>query len=401
MLTVAEALEIVLKRCAALAPQVTPLLPDSLGLVLAEDVGADRDMPPFDKSMMDGYAVRAADLASGVATFGVVGERMAGEADEHTIGPREAVRIMTGAPMPAGADAVVMVEHSRVLDGNRVELREPGVRPGLNVLPRGREMRAGDVVVRQGSWLRPPEAGLLATVGRTEVLVTPRPRVAVVSTGDEIVEPSEQPGPSQIRNGNGPMLVALVLRAGGRPEYLGIARDEPAVLKEILGKGLQADVLVISGGVSAGDRDLVPDVLAGLGVEAHFHKVAMKPGKPLLFGSRGETLVFGLPGNPVSAFVCFELFVRPALARLMGNYGARPPFVSAVLAGHFDHRSDRPTYHPAVLRETDTGREARLVSWFGSADLRGLAEANSLALLPPGELRLEPGTPVPVLRTDG
>lgn len=401
MLSVAEALEIVLGRCGPLPSEVTRILPDGLGLVLAEDVCTDLDVPPFDKAMMDGYAVLAADLAGGGATLRVAGEQMAGQAAPARLGAGEAVRIMTGAPIPAGADAVVMVERTRLLDGNRVEVHEPRARPGLNVLPRGREMRAGDVAVGSGTLLRPPEIGLLATVGRTEVRAVPPPRVAVAATGDEVVEPAQAPGPSQIRNSNGPLLTAQVLRAGGRPEYLGIARDVPADLKEVLRRGLEADVLAVSGGVSAGDRDLVPGTLRELGVEAHFHKVAMKPGKPVLFGSRGGTLVFGLPGNPVSAFVCFELFVRPALARLGGHSVCGPETVTAALAEDVVHRSDRPTYHPAVVRESPSGNDVWLVPWFGSADLRGLARANALAVLPPGEHHLARGTAVPVLRTDG
>jgi len=224
--------------------------------------------------------------------------------------------------------------------------------------------------------------------------------VAILSTGDEVVEADQLPGPGQIRNGNGPMLLAQVSRAGGLPRYLGIARDRLDALRPKVAEGLRSAVLVLSGGVSAGKLDLVPGVFEELGVQAHFHKVEMKPGKPVFFGTCDQTLVFGLPGNPVSALVCFELFVRPALRRLLGHADAGPRLVQATLTEDFAYKTDRPTYHPAWLELCDHGWRVRAVPWFGSPDLRGLTGANAFAVFAAGDHRFRAGEAVSVLRTE-
>jgi molybdopterin molybdotransferase len=399
MRTVAEAQAIVLGHTRPLPPAAVALSAAPLGSVLAEHVVSDLDMPPYDKAMMDGYAVRCADLAAGRATLAVIEEVTAGRTPQRTVGPGEATRIMTGAPMPAGADAVVMVERTR-LDGDRVVIEDRPPAAGQNVMPCGREMRSGETILAAGTVLRPQEFGLLATVGRGTVKVYPAPRVTVLSTGDEVVEADERPGPGQIRNGNGPMLCAQVARAGGRPHYLGIARDRLESLRPLVIEGLRADVLLLSGGVSAGKLDLVPGVLEEAGVQAHLHKVAMKPGKPAFFGTRGDTRVFGLPGNPVSALVCFELFVRPALRRLAGHAEAGPFSVRAALAEDFAYRTDRPTYHPAWLEMTDAGWRVRAVPWFGSPDLRGLTRSNAFVVFPVGDHQHQAGQVFEVLRVE-
>lgn len=396
MLKVAEALALVLKHARPLAARRTPLA-DALGLVLAEDVASDIDMPPYDKSMMDGFAVRS---DSGAGPLAVIEEVTAGKTPQRPVGPGQATRIMTGAPIPAGADAVVPIEKTRTPADNQVELLDK-LSPGLNILPRAREMRRGEVVLRSGLLLAPHDIGILATVGRPAVETLPRPQVAVLSTGDEVVEADQVPGPSQIRNSNGPMVVAQAARAGAMPRYLGIARDQLDSLRALVSEGLQSPMLVLSGGVSAGKLDLVPGVLQELGVEAHFHKVEMKPGKPVFFGTRGETLVFGLPGNPVGALVCFELFVRPALRRLMGRANAGPPVVSAALAEDFTYKTDRPTYYPAKLESDDSGWRIRPVAWFGSADLRALSGTNALVLLPAGNHVHPAGQRFPTISCEG
>jgi molybdopterin molybdotransferase len=394
MLNVDEALGAVLGQCSPLPPRPCPLA-DALGCVLAEDVAADIDLPPFDKALMDGYAVRASDLAA-TRRLRVGEEITAGRTPTRPLGPGEAAMIMTGAPLPGGADAVVMVERTR-RDGADVVIDGPEVVPGQNRLPRGREMRAGEVVLYGGEVLNPPRLGLLASVGRTSAVVFRRPRVLVVSTGDELVEPGQVPGPGQIRNSNATLLRALAASAGGDADVLPTAPDEPSALRDILARGLGADVLLISGGVSAGNRDLVPSALEALAVRRVFHKIRLKPGKPLWFGTGPErpegrpgALVFGLPGNPVSGVVGFLLFVRPALDRLAARSMPIEPTLPVRLATPYTHAGDRPTYHPARF----TGSEPRVVApldWAGSADLRTVAAADGFAIFPAGDRRYEAG----------
>ncbi len=394
MIEVTEALEIIFRHVRPLPPQSHA---PALGRVLAEDVASDLDMPPFDKAMMDGYAVRAADLTAGPRVLEVIEEITAGRVPTKPVGPGQAARIMTGAPMPADADAVVMVERCETVSETSVRINGP-VEANQNVQARAQDMRRGDRVLSAGTLLRAQEIGLLAIVGRASVLVHPVPRVAVLATGDELVEPDHAPGEGQIRNSNGPMLLAKAAAAGGLPHYLGIGRDNVSHLWQLIGEGLTHDVLLLSGGVSAGKLDLVPEVLRELGVEAHFHKIRMKPGKPLFFGTRGEALVFGLPGNPVSTFVCFDLFVRPALRRLSGLPAEPPPFARLPLAQDFRYATDRPTYHPAKIEAGAVGDQVRPVPWSGSADLRALTAANALMLLPPGDYSYRKGAAMSVLR---
>jgi molybdopterin molybdotransferase len=364
---------------------------------LAEDVASDLDMPPFDKALMDGYALRTADLLETGAILTVVEEIPAGQTPQKKVGVGQAARIMTGAAMPAGADAVVMIERTELLEGQRVRIHERPAKAGQNILPRGREMRSGETVLAAGAVLRPQEFGLLATVGKATFSIYRQPRVALLSTGDEVVEPPGMPGPGQIRNSNASMLMAQIARAGGLPFYLGIARDTLESLRPLVIQGLTADCFLLSGGVSAGKFDLVPGVLQELGVEPIFHKVAMKPGKPFYFGVRGETLVFGLPGNPVSSLVGFELFVRPSIRVARGCQQPGPRLLNARLATDYIYKTDRPTYHPAHLEAADNGFRVTPVPWFGSPDLRAVTQANVFAVFPVGENRLREGETVSVL----
>jgi molybdopterin molybdotransferase len=401
MLQVAEAQAVILQHARPLAPQMVTVTSEVLGRVLAEDVASDIDMPPYDQSMMDGFAVRTADLSTGSAILTVIEEVMAGRTPQLPVASGEATRIMTGAPLPAGADAVIPVERTRMLDGQRVQIDEPRPSAGKNILAQAKQMRRNEPVLPAGTVLRPQTIGLLAMVGRTSVQVYPSPTVAVIPTGDEVVEAEQMPGPGQIRNSNGPMLLAQVSRAGGLPRYLGIARDRVESLRPLIAEGLKSSVLVLSGGVSAGKLDLVPGVLQELGVQAHFHKVEMKPGKPVLFGTHAEgTLVFGLPGNPVSSLVCFELFVRPAIRRLRGRSDPVPELVPMPLAEDFLYVTERPTYHPARVEAGPDGWRVRPVPWFGSADLRALAQTDALVLLPSGNQTHRAGQMFPVLRAE-
>ncbi|SIO14164.1 molybdopterin molybdochelatase [Singulisphaera sp. GP187] len=404
LLTVDEALHAIRERAAHLKPRPC-VLAEALGCVLAEDVTADLDLPPFDKALVDGYAVRASDLVAGECRLAVGEEIVAGRTPTRALAPGEAAAIMTGAPLPPDADAVIMVEKTR-RDGADVLLEGGLVRPGQNRLLRGREMRAGDVVLRKGEPLNAPKLGLLASVGRAKVLVFPRPRVAIVPTGDELVEPDVVPGPGQIRNSNAVMLQALTGATGAEVRTFPIAPDEPAGLRSLLERGLNFDVLTITGGVSAGNRDLVPEALASLGVTRVFHKVRVKPGKPLWFGvgpPRGDApgaLVFGLPGNPVSGIVGFLLFVRPALLALASQRAESLPLMSRRrLARAFVHSSDRPTYFPARLSAESAAAEAAIepLDWAGSADLRTVAQADGFAVFAAGDRHYQAGEVVEFL----
>jgi molybdopterin molybdotransferase len=309
----------------------------------------------------------------------------AGQTPQRRLGVGEVTRIMTGAPLPEGSDAVIMIERSRAVDDRQVHLDEQP-QPEQNILRRGQEMRAGAVVLRAGQLIRPQEVGVLAAVGCTLASMYPRPSVAILPTGNELTAVGKRPRAGEIRESNGLMLHALMEQTGASAKLLGVARDTQDSLKSLIAEGLNANVLVLTGGVSAGKLDLVPDVLAGMGVKVFVHQVAMKPGKPMLFGvHKNGTLVFGLPGNPVSTWVCFELFVGPALRRLAGHAEPGPFWTAAVLDQDFAYRASQPTYHPARIRLDGPSVHFRPVPWFGSADLAGSAAANGLVLFSAGD----------------
>jgi molybdopterin molybdotransferase len=407
MISVDEALRLVLSHAQVNPPRRLPAA-EALGLVLAEEVVSDVDSPPHDKSLVDGYALRSNDFARGQTELMVVEQIMAGDVPRRALAAGQCSQIMTGAPLPPGADAVVMWEQTTTVGEpvSRVRIAEPNIRPGQNVMPRAASFARGQVLLRAGHELRPIELGLLAEVGRGEVTVVPRPVVAVLATGNELVAPGCQPGPGQIRNSNTSLLLAAARRAGAVGVDLGIGRDEPEELARLLSEALVADVVLVSGGVSAGVLDLVPAVLARLRVEQIFHRVRVRPGKPLWFGvsparpAEGKEmakLVFGLPGNPVSGLVTFELFVRPALARLAGHRDFLRATTRARLVCDHEHRGDRPTYHPARLEAADGEWIVRPLAWRGSGDLAALVEANSLALLVAGDYSLTKGATIEVL----
>lgn len=390
MLEIERALSLILERARPRAPGRLGL-DQALGRVLAEDVVSDIDSPPYDKALMDGYAVIASDLRGGRGELMVVDEVAAGDMPCEPLKSGMATRIMTGAPVPRGADAIVVNECCQMDEVGgitTVRIDDRDVRPGQHILGRGRSVRRGETVLQIGRRLSAIDVGLLAEVGRTQVQIHAAPRVAVLPTGSELVPACDVPGPSQIRNSNGPMLCALVNSAGGQPVDLGIARDTESELVRQMNLGLQEDILILSGGVSAGDFDLVPHVLRDLGVEQVFHGVRLKPGRPLWFGvlshAKGSRLVFGLPGNPVSGLVCFELFVRPAITALAALPQVSRPMIAARLSDPFCHAGTRPTYFPVRLEDAGDQTLARLLDWKGSADLRTLACADGLALFPAG-----------------
>jgi molybdopterin molybdotransferase len=399
MLTVKQALDAVLNVARALPSSERPLT-HALGCVLDEEIAADIDSPPFDKALVDGYAVRTSDLQGPEPRLAIGEVITAGRLPSRPLLPGETAVVMTGAPVPAGCDAVVMHEKTRTED-RHVVIEEPAVRPAQNLLARGREMRAGSIVVARQSILNPARLGVLASVGRTTVRIVPRPTAAIVPTGDELVEPSQVPGPGQIRNSNTIMLQALASQSGVDAEMSPIAADEEASLRKVLAEGLTRDVLMVTGGVSAGQRDLVPGVLESLGVRCIFHKIRLKPGKPLWFGvgpsrpDRDGSLVFGLPGNPVSVLVGFLLFVKPALRVLAGLPHHAGSCQTARLARGFNHRGDRPTYHPVKVANALSGLTERLVieplAYLGSADLCSVAQADGFAAFEAGDRDYAPG----------
>lgn len=402
MLEVSEALDAILLHSRPL-PAVRNSIVDACGSVLAEDVASDVDSPPYSKSLMDGYAVRSDDFTNGSAVLSVLEEITAGTLPTKEISPGKTSRVMTGAPIPEGADAVVRIEKSELIaegGGERVRLDGP-VKSGQSILSQGTVTRAGEIILRKGHLLQPSAIGLLAEAGMAEVSVIRPPRVAVLGTGNELVSHSVKPAPAQIRNSNSPMLLAFLVSSGAIALDLGTARDDVSELEKSLARGMEeADVLVITGGVSAGILDLVPSVLGQLGVTQVFHKVRLKPGKPIWFGTRTAdnhtTLVFGLPGNPVSTLVCFELFVRQALNVLAGRRkGSRQP-IRGRLRQPYEQRGDRPTYHPSKVTRGLENVEAEPLPWQGSADLRALADANALIHFPAGDANYESGDEVDV-----
>jgi molybdopterin molybdotransferase len=379
MIPVEEALEIVLREAKAL-PVEEVALDDALSRVLAGDVASDVDLPPFHRAAMDGYALRARDVAGAPAALEVVGEVRAGQWPDLTVGPGQAVRIMTGAPVPPGADSVQQIEKTQPLDEFRVTILS-AVAAGANVAPRGSEVRAGDVVLARGRVIDPAAIAVLASAGQARVRVARRPVVALLVTGDEIVDVSASPAPGQIRNSNGPAVAAQARLAGAEVRLLGVAPDRQDATVVALRAGLAADVLVVSGGVSAGDYDLVEPALLELGATFLFTKVAVKPGAPLVFGRRGATLVFGLPGNPVSAQVTFDLFVRPALLRMQGATVVSRPRVTVELLAGVKNRSGRKSHVPARVRFEGGRLVARPLRSMGSGDLAAHARANALVVI--------------------
>jgi len=367
---------------------------DALGCVLAQEVKTDREYPPFDRSTRDGYAVRSKEAAAG-ATLKCVGEIKAGDTVEEALAPGTCLQIMTGAALPAAADAVVMIEHTQ-REGDVVRF-ERAAQVGQNIVPRGSEAAAGQTVLRPGTRLGYAELALAAQVGAVNLQCAKRPRVAILSTGDEVVLANETPGRFQIRNSNSVSLAAQVRLAGGDPVVLGNARDNVEELGEKIERGLQEDVLVLSGGVSMGKYDLVEKVLKAMGAEFFFDAVAIRPGRPAVFGRCNGKPVFGLPGNPVSTMVTFELFVVPAMDLLSGAEGRPLPFVEARLGEPLKEKPGLAHFLPARMEWHGTLREVKPLKWQGSGDIAALAQANCFLVAPANEGSIAAGEPVSVL----
>jgi molybdopterin molybdotransferase len=397
MISFEQALNILEEKLAASRSPTTEVLPldEACGRILAEDVAADRDYPPFHRALRDGFAVRAADVAAPPAVLRLLGEVRAGKHFAGAVGAGECVYITTGAPLPAGADAVAMVEHAEAYD-DQIRIQR-AVRPEENVVQQGSEAPTGARVLPRGRRLGAGELGLLAAVGKSRLTVFARPVVAILPTGDEVVPVDQRPEWFQIRNSNAIALSAQVAAAGGIPRRLGIAPDRLETLRDMIPEGLNADLLLLSGGVSLGKYDFVERALAELGAEFWFQGVALRPGKPLVFGRVGGKFFFGLPGNPVSTFVTFELFVRPAIATLGGASFETPIFLRARLARPFDHKTGLTAFLPARLERQSGDPVVSLVGWQGSGDLVGVAAANCFLVVHPGETSLAAGDWVDVL----
>jgi len=393
----AKVTEILCARPSAPGTEIVDLVASlacALGRVLAEDVVADRDSPPFHRSTRDGYAVRSADAAQPGARLRLIGESRAGFAFDGALHAGECVRIMTGAAVPAGADAVVMQEYARV-DGNSIVLERTAA-SAQNFVVAGAESRAGDVLVSRGARLGYAELAIAAQAGRSALRVNRRPAVAILSTGDEIVAVKETPGAFQIRNSNSISLGAQVALAGGEPVSLGNARDEITELRARIEQGLASDILVLSGGVSVGTYDLVEQVLRELGAEFFFDSVAIRPGKPAVFGwCRGKP-VFGLPGNPVSTMVTFELFVALAIEILSGAQ-PRVPFRKAMLAHAVSEKTPLAHFLPARVSWSSGDPLVETIPWQGSGDLGAVVRGNCFLVVRGERQQLNAGEWVDIL----
>jgi len=382
-------------------------LDDAAERVLAEPVLADRDLPPFPRSTRDGYAVRSADLRNLPALLEVIGEVRAGEKPDKipaSIGVGQALSIMTGAPVPAGADAVVMVEYT-LQRGRQVEVTR-GAETGENIVARAAEASHGAVLAERGSRLTEASIALAASVGKSKLAVYRRPKVAVLTTGDEIVEVDADPGPTQIRNSNGHSLAVQIRRAGGDPVPFPIAPDELIGLRRSIEQGLASDLLLMTGGVSMGRYDLVEQVLAELHTEFFFTGAKIQPGRPVVFGrgtsyARAEqkpsTYFFGLPGNPVSTMVTFELFARPMLEALAGMSPRKLVFLYAKLKSEIHVKPGLRRFLPATMSGEFENSEVALVPWQGSGDVAATARANCYVVIPLDRERISAGEFVPVM----
>lgn len=401
MIDYGEALREVVAKARPLAGESVPLA-KALGRTLARDIRAGENIPPFSKATMDGYAVRAADTGpapgGGAAELDVTEDLPAGRVSRRPLRPGEAARIMTGAPLPTVSDAVVMVEDTERA-GGRVRILRPAS-PGDNIGESGEDVRKGDLVLERGDIIGPAEVGMLAALGHAAAWVARRPMVAVIATGDEIVEPGQKARRGQIRNSNGHSLLAVSLQAGAAAAYLGIARDSNASLERKIRRAERADILVLSGGVSVGDHDLVKNGLGDAGVRPVFWQVRIKPGKPVFFGVRGRQLVFGLPGNPASALVTFHLFVRPAVDRMLGRKTVGLRAGKAVLGQTVTMKPGRTQFLRAAA--AGDGPELRVIPYPDqkSGVLRSMVRSRVLIMVGAEVARIDEGQTVDVLFID-
>ncbi len=393
-----EAQRIVLASTPTLGLEKISIL-DALGRVLGEDIVAERDNPPWNNSAMDGFAVRWEDIKQEHAiqkpvSLTVIEDVPAGKMPTQSVGPGQAIRIMTGAPIPKGADTVLKVEDTEHTP-NSVRVFKPEAQ-GANIRPQGEDVKKGECIIAKGTQIRPGEAGMLAILAKSFVFVYQRPRVAILSTGDELADLDERFSEEKIINSNSYGIAAAVQEAGGIPFLLGIARDTPAALKEKMSHGLTADILVLSGGVSMGDYDFTKTVFHELGAEMNFWKLAIRPGQPLAFGKIQGKLAFGLPGNPVSSMVTFEQLVRPAMLKMSGHLTYGRPVLQAIFQEKFSKRTDRRHFLRGVLTQEEGVFKVRTTGAQGSGILTSMVKANCLIDIPVEVERVSPGDLVSV-----
>ena len=398
-LSVSEAQQCILESVEIPGPEQVRL-EQSLGRVLAGDIRANRDLPPYDVSAMDGFAVRSADLSNAPAALAIIEDIKAGDMPSKAVQSGQCARIMTGAPMPQGADAVIRVEDTQALPESGVQIRI-AVKPGNDVRPQGENMRNGEVVLAAGSEITPGAIGILATVKAAQMHVYRRPRVAILSTGNELEALDEPLDPDKIPDSNSYALMAQMQALGIEPVMLGIARDDPGELAKYLKRGLEYDVLLVSGGTSVGVHDYVRPTIEALGVQMRFWRVAMRPGHPMAFGTLSNTAVFGLPGNPVSSMVCVEQFVIPALRRMMGFRRLYRRTVTARLAHPVKMRPGRTEFIRVVLSRDNDGYVASSTGTQSSGVLLSMAKADGLLVVSPDSTGLAAGEQVTVQLLDG
>jgi len=402
MIPVKEARDIVLRRVPILGTEKVELF-SVLGRVLAEDISAPHAVPPYNNSAMDGYAVRAEDLRSASRDTPVVLEVLddlpAGYVSKHRVEVRQAIRIMTGAPIPDGANAIVRVEDTERAEENKVRIFK-AVPPHYDMRMAGEDIRKGEIILQKGKVIRPAEVGLLASIGKSYIQIYQRAQVAILSTGDELVDIDEPLQPGKIINSNSYSLAALVLETGAIPIQLGIARDSREDLEAKFAAGVRADVIISSGGVSVGDYDLVKEMLNKSSSEMQFWKVCMKPGKPQAFGTIQGKPAFGLPGNPVSSMVSYEIFVRPALLKMMGHSHIYRAVVSATIEEEIKKTDKRKHFVRVVLRNKNGKYLASTTGAQGSGILSSMSKANGLAIIEETRINVHVGEEVPVMVLD-
>jgi len=398
MISIDEALQIIYENTKRLG-SITVRLNDAYGMVLALDVYSDMNIPPFKKSAVDGFAVNSENIKDVPTLLKIKETIAAGSIEKGDISSGECVKIMTGAPVPYKADAVVMIEDTETTDDGKVRIMKNVIR-GENICRKGEDVKEGELVLKKGSLIGGAETAILSSVGKNKVKVYKKPSIGIISTGNEIVEPYNPVPVGKIRNCNGPMLVALTESLGCRAKYLGIADDVEDKLTTLIEKGLENDILLMSGGVSMGDYDLVPKVLESEGVKRLFHKVMVKPGKPLFFGKKAKTIAFGIPGNPVSNFTTFNIFIKPAIHKLMGRSDYMLNIIDGFMAKDFTSKSNRVHIVPSIYK-IECGRfRVKPFNLNGSADIIAMSNCNCLIMIDKGLRLIKKNDPIRMILLD-